>query len=250
MDPLLILSAGAIGLVLGATGGGGALLAVPVFVHVMHIDPRLAIAMSLPVVGLTSLVGALGHWVAGHVQIRPALAFGAVAMTGAYLGARLSIWLSGTTQLTILSLVMIAAAVSLWQRSRTSTLVAMSHEPPTRSLVLLAAVGFGVGVLTGLVGVGGGFLFAPALTLLMGMPLSHAAGTSLLIIAMNAAAGFAGYAGQVVMPWRTVGEFVAVAAAASLVGLALARVIPQRAFQRAFAVFLLVIAAALLYQRV
>jgi len=98
--------------------------------------------------------------------------------------------------------------------------------------------------------VGGGFLFAPALTLLMGMPLSHAAGTSLLIIAMNAAAGFAGYADQVVMPWRTVGEFVAVAGAASLVGLMLARVIPQRAFQRAFAVLLLVIAAALLYQRV
>jgi hypothetical protein len=217
----------------------------------MHIDPRLAIAMSLPVVGLTSLVGATGHWVAGHVQIRPALAFGTVAMTGAYLGARLSTLLSGTTQLTILSLVMVASAVSLWRRSQTSIDdVAATSEAPTRSLVLLAGVGFGVGVLTGLVGVGGGFLFAPALTVLMGMPLRHAAGTSLLIIAMNAAAGFAGYAGQVVMPWRTVGEFAAVAGLASLVGLAVARVLPQRAFQRAFAVSLLIIAAAVLYQRV
>jgi hypothetical protein len=153
--------------------------------------------------------------------------------------------------LTILSLVMVASAVSLWRRSQTSIDdVAASSEPPTRSLVLLAGVGFGVGVLTGLVGVGGGFLFAPALTVLMGMPLRHAAGTSLLIIAMNAAAGFAGYAGQVVMPWRTVGEFAAVAGLASLVGLAVARVLPQRAFQRAFAVSLLIIAAAVLYQRV
>src|SRR5687768_8919010 len=96
-------------------GGGGSILTVPIFVYVLGFDPKIAIAMSLPVVGTTSLIGAVSHWREGNVKLKTAAMFGLIAMAGAYAGARLSIFLSGSLQLVILATVMLLAAVSMFR---------------------------------------------------------------------------------------------------------------------------------------
>ena len=235
-----------IGLSLGLMGGGGSILTVPVFVYVLGFAAKPAIAMSLPVVGATSLVGALGHWRAGNVAWRVGLLFGAVAMVGAFAGARLSVLLPGAVQLTLLAVVMLAAAISMLRSRATATETSDGDRPLPAGR--LAIVGFFVGVLTGVVGIGGGFLIVPALVLLGRVPMKQAIGTSLFVIAMNSASGFAGYAGTVDVRWSFVAAFTGVAMAGILAGTWLVRFVSAAALKRGFAVFLLVISVLILYQ--
>jgi uncharacterized membrane protein YfcA len=234
-----------IGLSLGMLGGGGSILTVPVFVYVLHLGAKQAIAMSLPVVGVTSLLGALGHWRAGNVQLRTALLFGALAMAGAFGGARLATLLTGSEQLLLLGLVMLAAAVSMLRHRRSRPRAdGVRHAPPW----VFALAGVGVGILTGIVGIGGGFLIVPALVLLAGVPMKEAVGTSLLVIAMNSAAGFAGYWDQVSIAWPLLAGFTAAALAGILVGTRLVRHVSADTLRRAFAAFLLVMGGLVFYQ--
>ena len=248
MEIVGLLLASAIGLSLGLLGGGGSILTVPIFVYVLGYAAKPAIAMSLPVVGATSLVGALGHWRAGNVNLRQALSFGVVAMVGAYAGARLAVLVSGVVQLTLLAIVMLGAAMSMLRPTgaRAATAATADAEPVSRWLVLI--VGLGVGMLTGLVGIGGGFLIVPALVILARLPMKQAVGTSLVVIAMNSASGFAGYLGQVEVPWGFMAMFTAVAIGGILVGTYLVRFVSQQALKRAFAIFLLLMSGVILYQ--
>jgi len=239
--------AGLIGLSLGILGGGGSILTVPVFVYVMGYAPKVAIAMSLPVVGVTSLVGAIGHWRAGSFDLRAALTFGAVAMLGSLSAARLSSRVPGVVQLTLLGIVMIVAAVVMLRGSHTDREERNAGRGIQRWW-LVAAVGLAVGMLTGFVGVGGGFLFVPALVLLAGLPIKTAVGTSLLVIAMNTAGGALGYRTQFDIPWMVVTIFAGIAVLGSLAGSRVIGFIPQRTLRAAFAYFLLVMAAFILYQ--
>ncbi len=238
-----------IGLSLGLMGGGGSILTVPIFVYVLGFDPKLAIAMSLPVVGVTSLIGAIGHWRAGNVRLGTAFLFGGIAMIGAYAGARLAVFVSGVVQLTLLAVVMLAAAISMFRSARRAPTGANpdTDERPM-SLPLLIPVAVVVGLLTGLVGIGGGFLVVPALVLLGRVPMKKAVGTSLFVIAMNAASGFAGYIGTVHVPWGFMAGFTAVAVVGILGGTALVRFVSQRALKQAFAVFLVVMGTFILYK--
>lgn len=238
--------AAVIGLSLGLMGGGGSILTVPVFVYVLGYDPKLAIAMSLPVVGLTSLLGAVAHWRAGNVRLGTAALFGVVAMISAYAGARLSHFLTGAVQLSLLAVIMVVAAISMFFNARRSSASAGGER--AASLRLLIPVALVVGLITGVVGVGGGFLIVPALVLLGGVAMKQAVGTSLLVIAMNCASGFAGYIGRVEIPWAFVLSFIGVAAIGILVGTALARRVPQRALKQAFAVFLIAMGTLILVQ--
>lgn len=237
--------AAVIGLSLGILGGGGSILTVPIFVYAMGYAPKVAIAMSLPVVGMTSLVGAYGHWRAGNFDLPAALTFGPIAMIGALIAAKLSVHVAGLVQLTLLGVIMIVAAVVMM---RSAGAEQHADKPRPRQPVLLGASGLGVGMITGLVGIGGGFLFVPALALLAGLPIKTAVGTSLLVIAMNTAAGALGYRGQVDIPWTVVGIFAAIAIAGSLAGARVVRHVPQGALRRAFAYFLFAMAAFILYQ--
>lgn len=239
-----------IGLSLGLLGGGGSILTVPIFVYVLGFGAKEAIAMSLAVVGATSLLGAASHWRAGNVNLRLAGIFGVVAMAGTYLGARLAVFFSGAAQLALFAAVMLAAAYFMFRPPALAREGAPDGSGPTRDMPmgLIVAEGIAVGVLTGLVGVGGGFLIVPALVLLGRVPMKQAVGTSLLIIAMKSAAGFAGYLGQVEVDWTFMALFTAVAAGGILVGAHLVRFVPQHALQRAFAVFLLVMGIFILYQ--
>ena len=237
-----------IGLTLGLFGGGGSILTVPVFVYALGIDPKLAIAMSFPVVGATSLVGAVGHWRAGNVRLTGALLFGLVAMTGSFAGARASVLVSGRVQLLILGVVMAAAAVlMLRSASRDAATAATAAAPraPSRALYLVALA---VGGLTGLIGIGGGFLIVPALVLFGQMPMREAVGTSLLVIAMNSVSGFAGQRNTGAIPWRDVITFTAFTMGGILVGARFAGSVPQRMLKQGFAVLLLVIAVLVFWQ--
>jgi uncharacterized membrane protein YfcA len=245
----LVLAA-LIGLSLGLLGGGGSIITVPVLVYVLGFAAKPAIAMSLPVVGVTSLTGAALHWRLGNVQLRTALTFGLFAMAGAFAGARLSVFLSGAVQLALLGIVMLAAAIAMLHGKRAGGTANEGDGeertvPPRAALMALVAIG--VGILTGLVGIGGGFLVVPALVLLARVPMREAVGTSLLVIAMNAASGFVGYVGTVDFDWGFLARFTAVAAAGALGGTLLVNRVPQAALKRAFAFFLLVMGGFVLY---
>ncbi len=242
--------AAVVGLSLGLLGGGGSILTVPIFVYVLGFDPKLAIAMSLPVVGGASLIGAASHWRSGNVDLRSAAMFGVIAMAGAFGGARLAIHVSGTFQLSLLAVVMLAAAVSMFRSARRDANRAGQPEPslkkPPRGV--LAAVALAVGVLTGLVGIGGGFLIVPALVILGRVPMKQAVGTSLLVIAMNSLTGFAGYLDQVALPWGFMLTFMAIAAVGILIGTRLVRHVSQSALKQGFAVLLIFMGALILFR--
>lgn len=248
--PLIgFLFAAVIGLTLGMLGGGGSILTVPIFVYVLGYGVKQAIAMSLLVVGASALFGAVSHWRAGNVNLRVALLFGAVAMAGTYGGARLAVFFSEAAQLTLFAAVMLLAAFFMLRGPSGKAGQAVSGAEPTRMpLLLIVAEGLAVGVLTGLVGVGGGFLIVPALVLLGKLPMKQAVGTSLVVIALKSGAGFAGYLGQVEIPWNFVLLFTGVASLGIVSGTRMVRHVPQSVLQRAFAVFLLVIGTFILYQ--
>jgi len=251
MIALGIVLAALVGLSLGLMGSGGSILTVPIFVYILNFEAKEAIAMSLAVVGITSLFGAIGHWRIGNVQMRVALIFGTVAMVGTFLGARLSAYVSGAIQLTLFAVVMLAAAYFML-RSRTVSAardVTGGHgsaaELPLAHIVIEGLV---VGIITGLVGVGGGFLVVPALVLLGGLPMNQAVGTSLLVIAMKSASGFAGYLDQVSIAWGTLAVFSGVAVGGILAGSYLMRFVPQEVLKRSFAMFLIFMGVFILVQ--
>jgi uncharacterized membrane protein YfcA len=242
-----------IGLTLGLLGGGGSILTVPVFVYALHYDPKVAIAMSYPVVGGVALVGALRRWRLGHVDLRTALPFGLAAMVAAYGGALIARFIPGQLQLLLLGLVMAAAAVSMMRPSKDPAIAdgrVPSPEEVRRPRTRAELVGLGVlvGLLTGIVGVGGGFLMVPALVLLGGLTMDRAAGTSLLLIAMNTGASLLGYHGMVDIEWGVVLAFGAVATVGILVGSAVLDYFDQDTLRRAFAVLLVVVALWILWQ--
>ncbi|MEK9507105.1 sulfite exporter TauE/SafE family protein [Gemmatimonadota bacterium Y43] len=235
-----------VGAALGLLGGGGSILTVPIFVYVLGIDPKAAIAMSLGVVAVVSLFGVRSHWREGRVDLRIALAFGPVAMLGTYAGARLSVFVSGATQLALFAGVMLLAAVFMF-RDRPEQAPSEGAGSLGRWL-LIAVEGLAVGVLTGLVGVGGGFLIVPTLVLLAGVPMKTAVGTSLLVIAMKSVAGFVGYLGTPGIDLAFMGWFSAAAVLGIVLGSRAVGSIPQRTLRRTFAGFLVVMGIFILYQ--
>jgi uncharacterized membrane protein YfcA len=246
----LVLAA-LIGLSLGIMGAGGSILTVPIFVYILGFGTKEAIASSLAVVGVTSLFGALEHWREEHLELRLALVFGAFAMVGAYLGARVAFFFSGAAQLALFALAMLVAAFFMLRNGRPGKDEEYSHyrDDDIRWMAFrLAATGLGVGILTGLVGVGGGFLIVPALVLLAKVRIKVAVGTSLPVIAMNSAAGFTGYLGNVEVQWALVAAFAALAVGGSFAGTYLARLFSGEVLQRDFAIFLILMAVFILYQ--
>lgn len=239
---LVILGAVSIGLVLGLLGSGGSILTVPVLVYLAHEPDKVAIAESLAIVGGIALVGALPYAKQRMVDWHSVLYFGVPGILGTYGGATLSKWVPGAVQLAFFAVVMLVAAGLMFRGRR--GLEAETDVPHERQpLWLIAVEGLLVGVVTGLVGVGGGFLIVPALVLLGGLSMRLAVGTSLLIIAAKSAAGFWKYTevlaevGQRV-DWGLIVLFTAVGILGSFAGNALSQRVPQARLKRGFAVFL------------
>lgn len=233
-----------IGLSLGLLGGGGSILTVPVLHYVLGYPVKEAIPMSLVVVGLTSGFGAISHWRAGTVRWRTALAFGPPGIVGAILGAELGLHVEATTQLTVFAIVLLAAAASMLRGGMASEPATPRHD--RQPLPFITLVGALVGVLTGFVGVGGGFLYVPALALLGGLAMKEAIGTSLVLILLACSAGLLRYSGQLELDWSAIALFSGIAFLGVVAGGRLVPYVSQRALKRGFAVFLLVMGALVL----
>jgi uncharacterized protein len=242
MNPVGLLLSIAIGVSLGFFGGGGSILTVPLLVYVFGLPPKQAIASSLLVVASASGVAALQHARAGNLRPRVALLFGCAGMAGAYLGARVAAFVAGGVLLLLFAALMGLTALAMW-RGRAVPPAASTRDLSPGRLVLQ---GLAVGSFTGLVGAGGGFLIVPALVLWAGLPMPAAVGTSLLVIVMNSLAGFAGYAGYIRVEPALVVAVAACAIAGSFAGSWLTRLVHPSSLRRAFAGFVLVMAAAIL----
>lgn len=239
-----------VGLSLGLLGGGGSILAVPVLVHALGIPASTAVPMSLPVVGIAALVGALGRWRQGHLSLRPVALFAAVTMAAAYLSARLGAAIDDRTRLVLFTTVMILAAAAMWWRASRPPAAAPGGGEPAGSPLLLLPAGVVVGTLTGLVGVGGGFLIVPMLVGVLAMPLPVATATSLAVIALNTATAGVGWIGRVSLDPVLVAMVTAAALLGMVIGTRLAPRIAARHLTKAFAVLLMLVAAFTLWQTI
>ena len=234
-----------IGLTLGLLGGGGSILTVPVLVYVVGLPPQAAVTASLMIVGLNSSMGAFLHQRLGTLNWRIALVFGGVGMAASYLSAGLSHLLPATLLMILFALLMLVVGAFM----------ILSKPPKDENLVMrgwpvIIASGLGVGTLTGFLGVGGGFLIVPALVMLVGLPMRQAVGTSLVVIAMNSLAGLLGHLNSGAIDMTVVLLFAAAGIAGSLVGTRLTRIVKPEMLRTGFALFVMLLAAVLLFDNV
>lgn len=230
-----------IGLALGMLGGGGSILTVPMLVYVLRLDAHIAVATSLVIVGINALAGAGMHWREQHVRLKQALLFGAYGIPAAFVGARLSRFLSGPMLLVLFALLMLVIAALML---RGGAKPAGQGGAAAWWRVMLG--GLGVGFLTGFLGVGGGFLIVPALVLLLGMEMPDAVGSSLVVIAINSAAGLLGQISAAALPWTLIGIFVVAGLFGLRVGSWATRWIAPGRLRQSFAVFVIALALVLL----
>lgn len=233
----MALSVG-IGVSLGLIGGGGSIVTVPVLVYVLGVAAHEAVAMSLAVVGTTSLIGAALHARRGAVRGRVAVLFAGPGILAAFLGSRLSYLVSGGLLLVCFAALMLIVSLRMLAGGRES-------EPRSWSLPKIIVAGVAVGFLTGFLGVGGGFLIVPALVLFAGLRMHEAIGTSLVVIAINCVAGLVGH-------WehgfdiRLAAVVSVLAGAGVLLGSFLADRVSSRSLRRVFASFVFAVAVFLL----
>jgi uncharacterized membrane protein YfcA len=203
---LTVLSGGVIGFVLGATGGGGSLLAIPLLVYGLGMKVQPATALSLVVVAASALIGVYQRRQSGEVKLKPAFIFSVTGAAGAWVGALGHRFVREEAVLLLFGGVMIVAAWQMWRRSGQSesrfTGESCAERFPRSCWIKVSLIGMAVGLLTGFFGIGGGFVIVPALVLVLGFPMRMAVSTSLLIIALVAVGGLAGHlhTGQVDWP--------------------------------------------------
>lgn len=238
----------AVGISLGLLGGGGSILAVPVLVHVLDLPAGVAVPMSLPVVGAAAAAGAIARWRAGQLRLGTAAAFAVVAMVASFAAARLGADLADRPRLVLFTAVMFVAAVLMWRRSMRAPRGPEEVAPSGLALPRLIPAALVVGTLTGLVGVGGGFLIVPALAGALGLPMAEATATSLAVIALNTAAASAGWWGRVELDLRLASLVTVAALLGMTIGTRLAPRFSARTLTRAFAALLLVVAAFMVWQ--
>ena len=236
-----------IGLSLGLMGSGGSILTVPVLVYLFGQDEKVAIAGSLAIVGTIALAGGLTYLKAQLIDWKIVFLFGIPGMTGTYLGAWIAAYIPGIVQLILFSFVMIAAAVMMVRKQNIDN---NTHE---RHLIKIILDGMIVGVITGIVGVGGGFLIVPALVLLGGLTMRNAVATSLIIISMKSYSGFYKYIDvlnqqNLHLDWEILGMVSAIGIIGTFAGNYLCNKISQIKLKKYFAYFLLVMATFILYK--
>lgn len=238
----LILS-GAIGFSLGMIGGGGSIITVPVLVYVLNVEPHEAIAMSLAVVGATSLVGAFLNWRRGTLQFKSGMIFGGAGIVGALVGSPLTHLFSPSALLMIFAGLMLFISILMLRRKARKDIENSTHH---FEMWKALAAGLGVGILTGFLGVGGGFLIVPALVMFGGLPMKEAVGTSLLVIFLNCIAGLIGHLSQGAFDWQLTFLVTALAVGGTIGGTLLSHRIAAGGLQKGFAVFVFAVAVFLI----
>jgi uncharacterized protein len=243
-----------VGVSLGLIGSGGSILTVPILVYVMDVDPVLATAYSLFIVGATALVGGVQNARLGTVDFKTVLIFGIPSIVAVYLTRAFivpfipaEVFSVGDFTVTkpillmlLFAVVMVAASVSMIKPSKTQA-DDQGEKQLSYNYPMILLEGSVVGVLTGLVGAGGGFLIIPALVLLAKMPMKQAVGTSLFIIAAKSLIGFTGdLGGEMVIDWTLLGIFTAASVVGIVLGILLAKKIPGAKLKTGFGWFVLV----------
>jgi uncharacterized membrane protein YfcA len=228
-----------IGVSLGLLGSGGSILTVPVLVYLIGQDEKVAIAGSLFCVGSIALAGSLQYVRAKLIDWRNVLVFGVPGMFGTYFGALIAAYVSGIVQLALFALVMLLAS---YMMLRPVKLTDKPHEP--RETWKIASDGLVVGVITGFVGVGGGFLIVPALVLLGGLAIHSAVATSLVIIALKSFSGFYKYIEvlddqNLELDWPTLMLVTVLGIIGSYGGAMIAGRMPQDKLKKGFGYFLI-----------
>lgn len=247
-----------IGLVLGLIGGGGSILTVPIFVYLLQINPVTATAYSLFVVGVAALVGAIRNMQKGLVDLRTAGVFSIPAFIAVYVTRRyvlpaipeklFSVFGFEITKdigiMIFFALIMLVAALSMIRDKRDDT----TQKKKRYNYPLILLEGAVVGLLTGLVGAGGGFLIIPALVLLAGLPMKKAVATSLLIIAIKSLIGFIGDVENMAIEWGFLLLFTAIAVVGIFFGIWLNKYINGKKLKKGFGWFVLIMAFYILFK--
>lgn len=248
------LLAALVGISLGLIGGGGSILTVPILVYVLGINPLLATSYSLFIVGFTSLVGAFINYKKGFVNIKIALLFGSSSITTVFITRKIVLpiipkvlFAIGHFQVTqalatmvLFALLMLLASVAMINDKQSGTgsdgKITSNHTPVFK----LLTYGILIGLATGFLGAGGGFLLIPALVLILKMPMKSAIGTSLLIIALNSLIGFTGDIGHFDIDWKFLTIITLIAVAGIFAGGFLAKKIDGNKLKKGFGWFVLI----------
>lgn len=246
---LAIFGALIVGLSLGLLGSGGSILTVPILTYLLGMPDKVAIASSLAIVGAISLIAGIPFARAGLVDGRSLLYFGVPGMLGSYGGAYVSKFVSGPVQLSIFAGLMLVAAVLMLRPIALSDREDSSPRPKCKIIV----DGLLVGIITGLVGVGGGFMIVPALVLLGGLTMRRAVGTSLFIVALKSMTGLYKHIQvlnelELTLDWKIIGIFSVVGIVGSQVGRVLGSKVNQDSLKRGFGFFLIAMGFFIVYR--
>lgn len=226
-----------VGISLGLLGSGGSILIVPIFVYTAGMSAKEAIALSLGVVSVTSFVGSIWYFIRGFINARLVIIFVGFGSFGAFFGARLTHFLSHQTLLFIFGIIMIGTGLLLmFKKEGVLDESAMKCRPNFFSAMLTSSA---IGILTGFLGVGGGFLLVPALSLMMKCNMRSAIGTSLLIISANAMAGFSGHAFTESIDWQGATFFSGAAAAGAVLGSLFGEKAPVGFLKKSFSILII-----------
>ena len=264
LDILGYLGALVIGITLGLIGGGGSILTVPVLVYLLNYEPVTATAYSLFVVGASALVGGIKNHRLGLVNLKTAAIFAVPSLTAVFLTRRFLVPAipeklfsigsfevdKGFAIMVFFALIMLVAAISMIKNGSRET-VEEAESEPSYNFPLIFLEGLGVGLVTGIVGAGGGFLIIPALVLLAKLPMKMAVGTSLLIIAVKSLGGFTGdiLAGTQI-DWVFLLSFTAVSVIGIFLGILLSKKIPGKSLKMGFGWFVLVMACVIITKEI
>ncbi len=236
-----------IGISLGLIGGGGSILTVPVLVYLFGISPLVATSYSLFIVGSTSVVGTFNNYRKGFVDVRTALLFGVFSVITVFLTRRFIIPLipadipigGSSISFSVLTMVLFAILMLTASVSMIRGRKEMAVKAERRGILPLMAYGVAIGLITGFLGAGGGFLLIPALVMLLGLPMKKAIGTSLFIIAINSTIGFIADIGQYNIDWPLLLTVSAIAIAGIFIGGMLSRKIDGDKLRKLFGWFVL-----------
>lgn len=252
------------GLSLGMIGGGGSILTVPILVYLFAINPVLATAYSLFIVGLTALVGGGFYFKKGEVDLKTGLIFAVPSFVGVYLTRAYivpqlpdPVFSIGTHAISkpllimlVFAVLMVVASISMIKTKKVSALPAKEFSSTSRFL-LISLEGLVVGGITGFVGAGGGFLIIPALVLLVGMPMKIAVGTSLFIIAAKSLLGFIGdVQHQAFIDWKLLLTVSGIAIMGLFIGMSLSKKVSEKTLKKGFGYFVLIMGAFILYDQI
>ena len=252
MEIVGFVLAALVGVSLGLIGGGGSILTVPILVYLIGINPILATSYSLFIVGTTSLIGTFINYKKGYVHIKTALLFGLSSITTVFITRQFLLphiphllykndhfyITQSMATMVLFALLMLSASIAMIKSSKENKRQITLDKGNNKGAVLLI-YGIFIGLATGLLGAGGGFLIIPALVFILKMPMKEAVGTSLLIIALNSLIGFTGDLGHFAIDWKLLIFITCIAITGIFVGGAIAKKIEGEKLKKIFGWFVL-----------